>query len=187
MLTTGFEMELASTILELAGILGVDRNRISALRFHELAPAEREDKLFDVEEWRDFLDSLKTDEEIHGEHDAEYRRLKNENLRLKNELTRFDLKKKQGSLLTIGEHLEEVREILEHCKWVVVTIPTRVALLTTDGGIRESIRRLCAHVEEEFQSRLIRATEKADDAERITLAAEVETTTPDENENMAGA
>jgi len=162
--------ELAGSILELSGILGVDRNRLSALRAHPDAPEARDDGKYDVEEWREFWTGFVLSADVDA-HDEEMQRLKRENLRLTNANKRFELLKKQGGLMTMDEHLVEVREILEQVKWLTGTIPTRAALLTTDAGVRDSIRNLCLHLEGEFRRRLEAMTAKAEEAEK--QAAEI--------------
>lgn len=157
--------ELAGSILELSGCIGVDRNRLSALRHRDDAPMERKDCKYDVEEWREYIQLLNPPED-GDPHGDEEKRLKRENLRLKNALARFELLKRQGNLLTISEHLLDVRELMEHCKWLVSAIPTRVALLTTDESIRTSIRSLCEQVAKEFAARLDSEEERAKKAEQ---------------------
>lgn len=157
--------ELANSLLELSGILGVDRNRLSALRYRADAPPTREDRKFDVEEWRAYLETLAfADDE--NDHDQEYQRLKREYLKVKTDREKFELMKKRGHLLTLAEHLAEIREIIDQVKWLVQTVPTRAALLTTDEGVRNSIRDLCAHLEKEFAARLDAAAAKAAEAEK---------------------
>lgn len=156
--------EFATSFLKLASILGVARTTLYALKEKANAP-KRADGLFDIEEWRAFVESEIGTTDEDDDHDEEFKKLKREYLRIRTEKERFDLMKKRGNLLTMTEHLTEVREILDQAKWLADAIATRVALLTTDSGVRDSVRSLCAHVEGEFASRLLAAEEKAVKAE----------------------
>jgi hypothetical protein len=162
--------EHATSFLKLAAALNVARTTLYRLKDRPDAPKMRDDKTYDIEEWRAYLETaLETNEDAH---DEEMQKLKRENLRLVNANRRFELLKKQGGLLTMEEHLAEIRELIDQVKWLIGTIPTRAALLTTDEGVRRSISGLCAHLADEFRARLFAAEEKAAVAERAVKEIE---------------
>lgn len=162
------KQEFAPSFMKLSAALGVARTTLYRLRDRPDAPIPREDGQYDIEEWRAFVENILGVGD--DSHDEEMQRLKRENLRLTNETKRWELMRRQGSLLTMAEHLDEVRQIIEQVKWLVAAIPTRAALLTTDSGIRESISVLCEHVHAEFVAKITALEKRAATAERAADA-----------------
>lgn len=158
----------AKTVLELAGKLEVDKNRIYGLRSRPDAPGRGENGMYSVEEWREFLETMEVLDDTAG-GDADLTRLKKEYLQVRTALARHDLAKKQDTLITQADYLADLREIIGNVNWLLNQIPTRAALLTTDKVIINGFKTLSDHLREEFRKKLFGAEKKAEEAERLAV------------------
>ena len=161
---------LVPSLLKLSAVLGVNRSRFYAVRNRPDAPAPREDGQYDVNEWREYLEALDIEED-DSDHDAEFLRLKREFLKIRTELARFDLMKRQGKLITQNEYMADIREVADLVKWIFDEVPTRVALLTTDKVVIDGVVQLCDYLRAELHKKIVAAEQKTAEAEQTADAA----------------